>query len=414
MKSQIIRDVLISMHIFDIAPFGVYPPKSGGHRRVHNLNLESSKRGNEIFLFSQGIRSFELRFPLKSGITRINDNYSEYRYVNVISLTTSLFGDKLLGVPPIFTGDVLKFSKPRIVKNQIEKSEIIKIEHPWQFNYCYTINREYKRPTILVEHNAEFELIKHTMKSRLMPKIYQMALKREKYALENADFIFTTSNEDKRKLVNQFDIEETKMYIVPNGVDISQFFPCFRIEKEIEKKNRGLAGKKVVLFAGWTHPPNIEAVKEIIKMAGRMKNKDILFLIVGRCGDAFKDIRKSNIVFTGYVEDTVPYLKVADIAINPMLSGSGTNIKVLEYLASGLPTITTPAGARGLEVVSYKDVIIAHAENFYDTLIDLLKDEEKQKELSENGRKLVEEKYNWELIGETEDRLLRKFCNDIN
>jgi glycosyltransferase involved in cell wall biosynthesis len=364
------------MHIFDIAPFGVYPPKSGGHRRVHNLNLESSKRGNEIFLFSQGIRSFELRFPLKSGITRINDNYSEYRYVNVISLTTSLFGDKLLGVPPIFTGDVLKFSKPRIVKNQIEKSEIIKIEHPWQFNYCYTINREYKRPTILVEHNAEFELIKHTMKSRLMPKIYQMALKREKYALENADFIFTTSNEDKRKLVNQFDIEETNMYIVPNGVDISQFFPCFRIEKEI--------------------------------------NKDILFLIVGRCGDAFKDIRKSNIVFTGYVEDTVPYLKVADIAINPMLSGSGTNIKVLEYLASGLPTITTPAGARGLEVVSNKDVIIAHAENFYDTLIDLLKDEEKQKELSENGRKLVEEKYNWELIGETEDRLLRKICNDIN
>ena len=389
MKSQIIRDVLISMYIFDIAPFGVYPPKSGGHRRVHNLNLESSKRGNEIFLFSQGIRSFELRFPLKSGITRINDNYSEYRYVNVISLTTSLFGDKLLGVPPIFTGDVLKFSKPRIVKKQIEKSEIIKIEHPWQFSYVHKINKEYELPTILVEHNAEFELIKQTMKSLfLSKKTYQIALNTEKYALEYSDFVFATSKEDKQKLVNKFDIDENKIYIIPNGVDVSEFSPCRSREKEIEKKNRGLAGKKVVLFAGWTHPPNIVAVKEIIKMAGRMKNKDIIFLIVGRCGDAFKDIRKSNIVFTGYVEDTVPYLKVADFAINPMLSGSGTNIKVLEYLASGLPTITTPAGARGLEVVSNKDVIIAHTENFYDALIDLLKDEEKQKELSGNGRTL--------------------------
>ena len=397
------------MQILDIAPFGVYPPKSGGHLRIHNLNLEASKRGHELFLFSQGIRAFELRFPLRSWITKINNNYIEYRYINLISLATSFFADNLLGLPPIFAGDVLKLSKPAILKKQAEKSGIIKIEHPWQFSYVHKINREYKLPLILVEHNAEFELIKQTMKSQfLSKKTYQIALNTEKYALEYSDFIFATSKEDKQKLVNKFDIEENKIYIIPNGVDVSEFSPHLSIEKEIEKKDMGLAGKKVVLFTGWKHPPNIEAVAEIIKIAGKIKNGNIFFLIVGRCGDAFKNIKKSNILFTGYVEDTTPYLNVADVAINPMLSGSGTNIKVLEYLALGLPTITTPVGARGLEMVSNKHVIIANTGNFPNAIIDLLKDKEKQKELSKNGRKLVEEKYNWKIIAEKEDILLRK------
>ena len=33
---------------------------------------------------------------------------------------------------------------------------------------------------------------------------------------------------------------------------------------------------------------------------------------------------------------------MADIGINPLISGSGTNLKMLEYLSSGLPTVTTP------------------------------------------------------------------------
>ena len=35
--------------------------------------------------------------------------------------------------------------------------------------------------------------------------------------------------------------------------------------------------------------------------------------------------------------------------INPMISGSGTNIKMFDFMAAGLPIITTDIGARGIE-----------------------------------------------------------------
>ena len=37
------------------------------------------------------------------------------------------------------------------------------------------------------------------------------------------------------------------------------------------------------------------------------------------------------------------------MAINPMFGGSGTNIKMFDFMAAGLPTISTEIGARGIE-----------------------------------------------------------------
>ena len=38
-----------------------------------------------------------------------------------------------------------------------------------------------------------------------------------------------------------------------------------------------------------------------------------------------------------------------DVALNPMFSGSGSNLKMLDYTASGVPVLTTPFGNRGLD-----------------------------------------------------------------
>ncbi len=40
----------------------------------------------------------------------------------------------------------------------------------------------------------------------------------------------------------------------------------------------------------------------------------------------------------------------ASVAVNPMVSGSGTNLKIVEYLAAGVPVVSTPFGMRGLDL----------------------------------------------------------------
>jgi glycosyltransferase involved in cell wall biosynthesis len=111
-------------------------------------------------------------------------------------------------------------------------------------------------------------------------------------------------------------------------------------------------------------------------------------------------INSKNVYLLGQVsdEEKKEILKISDIAINPMLSGSGTNIKVLGYLSAGIPTITTPTGARGLDLIDQKHALICEIEDFPRKIHDLLSDDHLAESLKKNGRNLVEQRYDWDSI----------------
>jgi glycosyltransferase involved in cell wall biosynthesis len=89
-----------------------------------------------------------------------------------------------------------------------------------------------------------------------------------------------------------------------------------------------------------------------------------------------------------------------------MLSGSGTNIKMLDYMAAGLPVITTPVGARGLDIENHNNAIICDVSKFPEKIRELTNDKDLYARLSRNGRKLVVEKYDWENIAERMAKIL--------
>jgi glycosyltransferase involved in cell wall biosynthesis len=57
----------------------------------------------------------------------------------------------------------------------------------------------------------------------------------------------------------------------------------------------------------------------------------------------------ANVLLVGRVSDAElrVWLAAADVGLNPMVSGSGTNLKMLEYAAAGVPILSTPFGGRG-------------------------------------------------------------------
>ena len=95
-------------------------------------------------------------------------------------------------------------------------------------------------------------------------------------------------------------------------------------------------------------------------------------------------------------EDKKMLYSAEDIAINLMSSGSGTNIQMFEYLAAELPTISSPVGARGIE--NEGSFIVTDLLKFPNEIRKLLSDENLYKELSVNGRALVERYYDWNRI----------------
>jgi glycosyltransferase involved in cell wall biosynthesis len=76
------------------------------------------------------------------------------------------------------------------------------------------------------------------------------------------------------------------------------------------------------------------------------------------------------------------------------VGGSGTKVKVLNALARGLPVVTGPDGAAGLDVVSGEHLLVAaDPDRLLSALQRILRDDDLWKELSRNGRDLVRRRY---------------------
>jgi len=128
----------------------------------------------------------------------------------------------------------------------------------------------------------------------------------------------------------------------------------------------------------------------------------VKFLLVGsQCIPLAHRFRPKNVGLMGVVDDETMavLLGLADIALNPMLGGSGTNLKMATYLASGVPVITTTQGARGYGLIDVEQVLICPVEDFPRKIVQLLNDRTLAERLAFCGRRLVEERYDWGRIG---------------
>ena len=82
-------------------------------------------------------------------------------------------------------------------------------------------------------------------------------------------------------------------------------------------------------------------VRQILPRLG----SDARLLILGRC--APRPLLHPRMHRAGFVPDLRPYLAAADVAVNPVGYGTGVNVKLAEYLAAGLPVVSTTVGVRG-------------------------------------------------------------------
>src|SRR5664279_1125794 len=107
----------------------------------------------------------------------------------------------------------------------------------------------------------------------------------------------------------------------------------------------------------------------------------------------------ANVRFLGVIDANQrrALYQAADIALNPMFSGSGTNLKMLDYFAAGLPVVSTPAGARGLDIAS-QDCVVCEAGDFVAHIQKLLASETTRTEMGQRARLIAEEKYDWASI----------------
>jgi glycosyltransferase involved in cell wall biosynthesis len=208
------------------------------------------------------------------------------------------------------------------------------------------------------------------------------------------------SPEDMRVFHEQFGVPASRMVLVPNGVDTESVPFVAPDDRRDARRRAGVDGTFVVAFMGSWHPPNLDAVDFLLRIAPELP--DMRFLILGSVGLAHAGrAPPPNVRFLGVVDEDLrnTVLRLADVAVNPVVSGSGTNIKTLDCLAAGIPLLTTPFGARGILIGDGGQPLVVPRDGFHDALRAMRRDAALPGERAlRQGRQLIEERYDWAVI----------------
>jgi glycosyltransferase involved in cell wall biosynthesis len=106
----------------------------------------------------------------------------------------------------------------------------------------------------------------------------------------------------------------------------------------------------------------------------RSRFPDLSFFVAGRnMPDSIKQLSIEGVFMIGEVDDAASFVNQHDIAIVPLLSGSGMRAKIIEAMALGKVVITTSIGLEGIEAQDAFDVCLANSpEEFIDVIQYLL------------------------------------------
>jgi glycosyltransferase involved in cell wall biosynthesis len=118
--------------------------------------------------------------------------------------------------------------------------------------------------------------------------------------------------------------------------------------------------------AAWT--PTAAAVERLVERVWplvRRELPDAQLRIAGR-GMRELHLHGPGIEVLGEVRSAAEFLRSLSVLLYPLERGSGVKVKVLESIASGLPVVTTPAGAEGIDggdgvLIEDSDAALAHA-----------------------------------------------------
>ena len=158
---------------------------------------------------------------------------------------------------------------------------------------------------------------------------------------------------------------------------------------------------EIVFSGNLEYVPNISAIrffKQSIWPVVRSRWPQLRWRIIGKNAGAIRELVEgdSRIELTGFVEDAVAELAKAQVAVVPLLSGSGTRVKILEAWAAGTPVVTTTIGVEGLECEDGKQVLMTDdATRFANAVSRLLESPEERRRVGSAGRRIFEERYTW-------------------
>jgi len=363
------------MKVALVAPY-FFPHIGGVESHVLALARELSRKGHEVQVFTS--RHADLKeFDAVDGIP-----------VRRVSVSSMLFDTPLT---------------PKLMPVlQAEKWDIIHAHSPPPMSSYYAARAATKAGTPLVyTHHCDPEM--PSLLGRTVSWIYYRTLL--SYTLRHAAriIVYTESY-----AATSYALWKHPTAHVPTGLDLSRFGP--QNDGAAIRKKHGIEGKKVVLFVGrLTAHKGIQTIIEAAALTG----PDVKYLMVGpgefpaAWSRRMRQLKvEDRIVLAGKVaESELPaYYTACDLLVLPSVSRlEAFGLVLVEAMASRRPVVASDMPGVREVVRDGKTGLLCEPFNSDDLAAKigaLAGSEKERQEMGAAGRKLAEERYSWEVIGE--------------
>jgi glycosyltransferase involved in cell wall biosynthesis len=188
--------------------------------------------------------------------------------------------------------------------------------------------------------------------------------------------------------IRDYGVPPERLLVLPNGVEIAT-----RTEWGPDVQAHRL------LFVGNLHyQPNAEAVTALIAMVARLRAHGMLVCarIVGRgpapASSSLEVVLRGSI--PGHQFDAE--FRGISLVVAPLAAGSGMKMKMLDYLATGLPVLAIREAVTGLPPAVPGVVVCDDLAVWQDRITELLAVPSELAEVGRAGRRFVEQHHDWE------------------
>lgn len=150
----------------------------------------------------------------------------------------------------------------------------------------------------------------------------------------------------------------------------------------------------VLFVGGFEHHPNVDAAVELAERVMPLVRAEIpgasLTVVGSNPPPEVSALDCDAVDVRGWVDDLRPLLGESVALAAPLRFGAGVKGKVTESLSAGLPVVTTPLGAEGIDVEHGRDILVGdEPAELARLIVDLHRDAELWSRLSANGQEVV-------------------------
>ena len=374
----------------------IWPPQGGGQYRTFHIGRELARDADVSIICLGKRKDGPAVTSISSGLKEIRVPRTEGQRIRALEL------QQRLGVSVEDIAVISDWNENsdfvEALQRELAGADMALVVNP----YLYGAVRDsgFKGAIWYDAHDVAIDL-----KSAMLPagaesdRLLEQVASIEHDCIAAARRLFACSRHDAERLAELYQRPANDFLVVPNGADAGAVKPPTPWERQQAKQKLGLGkGPHLLFMASW-HGPNIEALPLLARCAEALTMGSIV-LTGSLCAHPDARTLPPSIHCLGLLdeEDKATALAAADLALNLVTSGSGTNLKMLEYAAWGLPVITTPFGNRGLDFADGEHVVVACPDELPQRAADLIHCLPSLEPMAQRARAMVRLRYDWPVL----------------